>query len=273
MALLQQRDFRKIAVEDIAPNPNQPRRIFDRDALMQLAESIKSCGIITPLTVRRAPRGGFELIAGERRLMASKMAGVRQVPCYILETDEQSSSFMAVVENLQRKDLDFFEEALSLRNLIDKYGLTQQQTAQKIGKTQSAVANKLRLLKLSDKAVGIIRESGLSERHARALLRLPEDEQALGAETAVIKAYTVEQTEKMVDNMLDRAGRAGESGTNRQKPTQKDTIYIKDVRIFLNTLARAVKTMEMSGFDVDVQQIVADRDTVVTVRIASAVQR
>ena len=273
MPLLQSRDFRKIPVDDIAPNPNQPRKIFDPDALSQLAESIKNCGIITPLTVRRSEKGGFELIAGERRLMASKLAGLRQVPCYILETDEEGSSFMAVVENLQRKDLDFFEEALSLRNLIEKYGLTQQQTAQKIGKTQSAVANKLRLLKLSPKAVEIIRESGLSERHARALLRLSADEQALGAQTAVIKAYTVEQTEKMVDNMLDRTDRVGETGNNRQKPTQKDTIYIKDVRIFLNTLARAVRTMEMSGFVVDVQQSVSDRDTVVTVRIASAVQR
>ena len=107
MPLLQSRDFRKIPVDDIAPNPNQPRKIFDPDALSQLAESIKNCGIITPLTVRRAEKGGFELIAGERRLMASKLAGLRQVPCYILETDEKGSSFMAVVENLQRKDLDF----------------------------------------------------------------------------------------------------------------------------------------------------------------------
>ena len=273
MAILQSRDFRKIAVEDIAPNPNQPRRIFDQDALLQLAESIKSCGVITPLTVRRAEKGGFELIAGERRLMASKLAGLRQVPCYILETDERGSSFMAVVENLQRKDLDFFEEALSLRNLIEKYGMTQQQTAQKIGKTQSAVANKLRLLKLSPKAVEIIRESGLSERHARSLLRLPADIQALGAETAVIKAYTVEQTEKMVDSMLERVEAGENKGENRRKTTQKDTVYIKDVRIFLNTLSRAVKTMKMSGFDVDVQQSVDEDDTVVTVRIASAVQR
>jgi ParB family chromosome partitioning protein len=129
-----------IPVDDIAPNPNQPRKIFDPDAISQLAESIKNCGIITPLTVRRSEKGGFELIAGERRLMASKLAGLRQVPCYILETDEKGSSFMAVVENLQRKDLDFFEEALSLRSLIDKYGLTQQQTADRLGLSQVKVS-------------------------------------------------------------------------------------------------------------------------------------
>ncbi len=267
MPLLQSRDFRKIPVDDIAPNPNQPRKIFDPDAISQLAESIKSCGIITPLTVRRSEKGGFELIAGERRLMASRLAGLRQVPCYILETDEKGSSFMAVVENLQRKDLDFFEEALSLRSLIDKYGLTQQQTAEKIGKTQSAVANKLRLLKLSPKAVEVIRESGLSERHARALLRLPEEEQSLAAETAVIRGYNVEQTEKMVDNMLVQAQKEPKPNDRGAKTPCKETVYIKDVRIFLNTLARAAKTMEMSGFAVDVRQTVVDMDTVVTVRI------
>ena len=268
-AVFKSRDFKKIAVEDISPNPNQPRKIFDQKAISELSESIRSCGIITPLPVRRAEKGGYELIAGERRLIASKLAGLRYVPCYIMETDEKGSSFMAIVENLQRKDLDFFEEALSLRNLIEKYGLTQQQTADKIGKTQSAVANKLRLLKLSPKAVEVIRESGLSERHARALLRLPENKQSLAAETVVIKAYNVEQTEKMVDLMLEQAQRERKEGVIKSKDNQRDTVYIKDVRIFLNTLARAVRTMEMSGFNVCVDQCHNDDSTVVTVKIAA----
>ncbi|MBQ2866150.1 MAG: ParB/RepB/Spo0J family partition protein [Clostridia bacterium] len=269
MSILQPRDFKKISVDDIVPNPNQPRRIFDPDAISQLAESIKSCGIITPLTVRRSEKGGYELIAGERRLRASRLAGLRQVPCYILDADEEGSSFMAVVENLQRKDLDFFEEALSLRALIDKYGLTQQQTAERIGKTQSSVANKLRLLKLSPEAVRIIRESHLSERHARALLRLPAEQQALGAETAVIKALNVEQTEKLVDDMLKDMQKPPKTDGKTAKSPKRDTVYIKDVRIFLNTLARAVKTMEMSGVRVKVDRFIEREDTVVTVRIGA----
>lgn len=266
------KEFKKISVEDISPNPNQPRKIFDPNAIAELADSIKSCGVITPLTVRRSEKGGYELIAGERRLRASKLAGLKQVPCYILETDEKGSSLMAIVENLQRRDLDFFEEALSLRCLIEKYGLTQQQTAEKIGKTQSAVANKLRLLRLLPQTVEVIRESGLSERHARALLRLPEDMQTLGAETAVINAYNVEQTEKMVDSMIAESLPDTETRVKPQKSLLKGTVYIKDVRIFLNTVSRAVKTMKQSGFDVSMEQKQIDRDTVVTVRIAAAVR-
>lgn len=263
------KEFKKIPVEDILPNPNQPRKIFDPNAISELADSIKSCGVITPLTVRRSLRGGYELIAGERRLRASKLAGLKYVPCYILDTDEKGSSLMAIVENLQRRDLDFFEEALSLRCLIDKYGLTQQQTAEKIGKTQSAVANKLRLLRLSEETVKIIRESSLSERHARALLRLPEEMQTLGAETAVINAYNVEQTEKMVDGMLEEWEKTSDKREKPKRSGVKDTVYIKDVRIFLNTVSRAVKTMKLSGFRVHMDQHKEDDDTVVTVKIAA----
>ena len=159
--------------EDISPNPVQPRRHFDQEALAELSESIRSYGILNPLTVRR--RGGrYELVAGERRLRAAKLAGLTEVPCLLVDVDMQDAGLLALVENLQRKDLDFLEEAEGLRQLIDRFGLSQEDAARRIGKSQSAVANKLRLLRLPGDILEALRDNGLTERHGRALLRLPD---------------------------------------------------------------------------------------------------
>ena len=133
------RTLRRIRVSDIARNPNQPRKYFDPEAIAQLAESIRQYGVLNPLTVRRAPNGGYELVAGERRLRAARVAGLNEVPCLVIAADSQDSSAIALVENLQRRDLDFFEEANGFKRLIDQYGLTQEEAARKVGKTQSAV--------------------------------------------------------------------------------------------------------------------------------------
>ena len=170
----------------IRPNPGQPRKIFDPAGLQELAASIAEYGIVQPLTVRRRD-GFYELVAGERRLRAARMAGLREVPCILLSVDEAQSGMVALVENLQRRDLDYIEEAEGLARLMRLYGLSQEQAAQRVGKSQSAVANKLRLLRHSPQVLALLRENQLSERHARALLRLPEEEDRLAVLQTVIR--------------------------------------------------------------------------------------
>ena len=175
------RTLRRVRVSDIVRNPNQPRKYFDPEAIAQLAESIRQYGVLNPLTVRRAPGGGYELVAGERRLRAARVAGLNDVPCLVIAADNEDSSAIALVENLQRRDLDFFEEAEGFKRLIDQYGLTQEEAARKVGKTQSAVANKLRLLRLSQQNMELIRSANLTERHARCLLRLDDETDRINA--------------------------------------------------------------------------------------------
>lgn len=194
-----------LPVDAIAPNPDQPRRVFPQHELEELAASIRSLGLLQPLTVRRGERG-WELVAGERRLRAAKLAGLTEVPCLSLQIDSQRSSLLALVENLQRRDLDFWEEALALNKLISTYHLSQEETAQRIGKSQSAVANKLRLLKLPTPVLERLRDGGATERHARALLPLGDPVLQTQAADAVLKEkLTVAQTEALVDRLLHPA--------------------------------------------------------------------
>ena len=167
---------RYISLNQIRPNPQQPRRSFDEDSLSELAESIRSYGILQPLTVRRQGTG-YELVAGERRLRAAAMAGLREVPCLVAQVGEEDSALLALMENLQRRDLDCWEEAEALSRLIARYGLSQEEAARRLGRSQPAVANKLRLLRLPDSVRQFLQENGLTERHARALLRLGTEEQ------------------------------------------------------------------------------------------------
>lgn len=241
------RPLRRIRIQQITRNPYQPRKYFDPEAIEQLASSIRTYGVLNPLTVRRKS-GGYELIAGERRLRAARLAGLSEVPCIVMTADEQDSSAIALVENLQRRDLDFFEEAQGYRQLIDLYGLTQEEAAQRVGKTQSAVANKLRLLKLSPENVRLIREAELTERHARSLLRLPTEEERLNATAYIIEhQLNVSRTEQYVDRLL----------TERQtvQPSRgRLKLMLRDVRLFLNTIDRAVGTMQSSGVKADLRR-------------------
>ena len=187
-----------LPIAAISPNPGQPRRHFSRAGLEELAASIGEHGVLQPLSVRRVP-GGYELISGERRLRASRMAGLEEVPCILVSVDGQESSLLALVENLQRRDLDFVEEALALSRLIQTYRLSQEEAAKKLGKSQSAIANKLRLLKLPPEVLALLREKGFTERHARALLRLESPEQQAAAARAVVEGgLTVARTAEYV---------------------------------------------------------------------------
>lgn len=230
-----------LPVETIAPNPDQPRKVFSQRSLEELAASIQALGLLQPLTVRRRD-DHWELVAGERRLRAAKLAGLREVPCLSLQIDSQRSSLLALVENLQRRDLDFWEEALALDRLISINQLSQEEAAKKIGKSQSAVANKLRLLKLPPDVLELLRSGGCSERHARALLAL--DSAALQMEAAQIilsDKLTVAQTELLVQKM--------QAPPPPKKAKPKRTVVIKDVRLFLNTLTRGVALMNSAGVD------------------------
>ena len=185
------------------PNPNQPRKRFSPDGLEELAASIREHGVLQPLTVRKVD-GSFELVSGERRLRAARMAGLSEVPCIVIDVDGVCSSLLALVENLQRRDLDFLEEAMALDRLIHTYDLSQDEAARRIGKSQSAVANKLRLLKLSPRLLDRLRQNGLTERHARALLRLETEEQQWEVLEYVIDHHlTVAQTEAYIEARLD----------------------------------------------------------------------
>ena len=246
-----------LPVDAIVPNPDQPRKRFSQAELEELAGSIQALGVLQPLTVRRRS-GGWELVAGERRLRAARLAGLSQVPCLSIQTDSQSSSLLALVENLQRKDLDFWEEAKALRRLIDTYSLSQEEVARRIGKSQSAVANKLRLLKLPEGVLEQMCQSGCTERHARALLRLEEPQGQVQAAAQVVKRHlTVAQTEALVESMVAR------QQTARKKPT----FLIRDVRLFLNTITRSLDLMRSAGVDAQCRRTDTDQEILLTIHI------
>ena len=189
----------------IRPNPQQPRRSFDEEGLAELAASIRSCGILQPLTVRRAG-DGYELVAGERRLRAARIAGLREVPCLVAQVGEEDSALLALMENLQRRDLDCWEEAQAIARLISRYGLSQEEAARRLGRAQPTVANKLRLLRLPEDVRALLRENGLTERHARALLRLQDPEvQRRAAGSMVRRGMNVAQAEAYVEKLLQSA--------------------------------------------------------------------
>lgn len=229
----------EIAAEKIRPNPAQPRREFDEQELRNLAQSIRINGLLQPLLVRRAA-DGYELVAGERRLRACRMAGMRAVPCIVRECSAEASAAMALTENLQRQDLGMFEEAEGLRRLIEQWHVTQEEAAYRLGKSQSALANKLRLLRLSPEEREKIAAAGLTERHARAVLRVDDEALRRRALDAIIeRQYNVRQTDEYILRLI-----AGEAENARKR-----TFIIKDVRIFLNTISHAVKTMRLSGIE------------------------
>ena len=235
---------REIGVDMIRPNPDQPRRVFDKKALMELAHSIRLHGVIQPLTVRRVSSSSYELIAGERRLQAAKLAQLDTVPCIVMELDSEESAIVALVENIQRQDLSFFEEAQAIDKLMKRYRLTQEQAAARIGRRQSTVANKVRLLRLSADVREIITENGLSERHARALLRLPDEAKQLTALAAIIeRGLNASQTETMINQRLS----APEPSHARPVAVKKPVGLYKDARIFVNTINGALEAIERSG--------------------------
>ncbi|MCD8385122.1 MAG: ParB/RepB/Spo0J family partition protein [Clostridiales bacterium] len=250
-----------IPVWEIHPNPNQPRTVFSVKGLEELSVSIQEHGILQPLTVRRLEDRSYELISGERRLRAARMANLDTVPCILLRADDMESSLLALIENLQRRDLDFVDEALALEQLISTYHLSQEEAARKIGKSQSAVANKLRLLRLSVPVLEALRRNGLTERHGRALLRLPQELQGPVLEAIIDQKLTVSKTEELVERMLQPSlpeapapvqeaempePQRERKSTRRRKPV----LLVRDIRLFLNTIDHSMDVMRRSGISV-----------------------
>ena len=241
-----------LPARSIRPNPNQPRKIFPPDALEELAESIRQHGILQPLSVRRNGIS-YELIAGERRLRAARLAGMSEIPCIIMNMDDRESGMAAMIENLQRQDLDFIEEAQGISRLSKDFHMSQEQIAQLLGKSQSAVANKLRILKHSDRILETLRSNGLTERHARALLRLNGDEQKLAAiEQITRQNMSVAHTEKYIESLLR------EKTEKASKP---------NVSAFLNSLTQNLQKIQLSGIPAISERRETESQIVLTITI------
>lgn len=250
----------EIPVDEIDPNPNQPRRRFFDEELRELSESIAAYGILNPISVRLF-YGRYEVVAGERRLRAAKLAGLSSVPCIVLDVDMEQSSLLAMVENLQRQDLDFIEEAVGLQNVMRMFAVSQEELARKLGRSQSAVANKLRLLKLPQDVQSTLREKGLTERHGRALLRLETPEEQREA-LAVIAArgYNVAQTDAYIERRVQEREQKKDPGPHK-------SFILKDVRVFLNTLSRSIDMMKQGGIDAGMDKKETDDAFIVTISI------
>lgn len=237
----------EIEIADIVPNPHQPRSDFSDYDITTLAESIAQNGILQPISVRK--RGSkYELIAGERRLRAAKLCGFSVVPCIIHEVSDRHSAILALVENIQRQDLSFFDEALAIEKLISLYGMTQEDAASKLGRAQSTVANKLRLLRLTERERELITRYELTERHARSLLRLGSADDRLYILDKIIKNnLNVERSERLIDEFI---------GSQRDKVSyKKRSIVFQNVKMFVNTITKAVETMQAAGISADSRKI------------------
>lgn len=279
MALLQRRNMldsnrvNLIAPDLISPNPDQPRQYFDPQGLTELADSIRIHGILQPLTVRRRAGGRFELVAGERRLRAAIICGLGEVPCLVVDITRESSCVLSLIENLQRRDLDFLEEAQALDRLISLYGLSQEEAATKVGKSQSAVANKLRLLRLPATVLDILRKNGCTERHARALLRLPNEENQLTAANLIVEqGFNVARTEQYVSDFLNElyappALPDPVVPPAKDKPTKRTSYVIRDVRFFLNTVNHGLSLMQSAGVKAECAQVEEGDTILLTIRI------
>ncbi len=241
-----------LPARSIRPNPAQPRRIFREEALAELADSIRRHGILQPLSVRRVGNS-YELIAGERRLRAGVLAGLSEIPCIVMSMDEEESGAAALIENLQRQNLDFIEEARAIARLMEKSSLSQEQAAILLGRSQSSVANKLRLLRNSEPVLTALREGGLTERHARALLKLPTEGEKLSAIAAIVRGgMSVARTESFIESLLT------------SKPAKEPKA---NVGAFLNNLNQSLARIQMCGIGAVSERRETDSQIVLTITI------
>ena len=279
-----------LPIDKIVPNPNQPRRFFSPEELQELANSIRELGILQPLSVRPLDQG-WELIAGERRLRASRLAGLTHVPCIVFQTSEEHSSLLALVENLQRRDLDFWEEALALDQLIRTYSLSQEECARRIGKSQSAIANKLRLLKLPEHILDLLRDNGFTERHARALLKISDASLRGDVLRHIIDRHlNVSATEAYIEEISCELARyqakkeAEQQHLRRQEtvcaPSLEESAHpapvrharlkgtIKDMQLFYNSLQNALNILETAGIRGNVDKTEHQDEIVLTITLS-----
>ncbi len=245
--------------EAIKPNPHQPRVRFDYTELEGLACSIRANGILQPINVRVLSDGSYELISGERRLRAARMVGITKIPCVIMNVSDEQSALFAIIENVQRQNLDFFEEAVAIDKLITEHGLTQEEIAKKLGKAKSTLSNKLRLLRLPEEMRDKIAYSGLTERHARALLTLADNStRGRVLDLVIERRLTVSETERLISDIHRR----------KKAPKKPHTKAYKDMRIFLNTLNHAVDTIRKAGIEADTAKSETDEYFEYVIRIS-----
>lgn len=257
-------EVQHIAIVSIVPNPFQPRKTFNEESLQELSSSIQQYGVIQPLLVRRTA-AGFELVAGERRMRASKLAGLTEVPVIVKELTDKEMAELAMIENLQREDLHYLEEAEGFQQLIANFGFTQEELARRVGKTQSTIANKMRLLKLAPQVRGVLVEENLTERHARSLLKLEDTKLQLEVlHTVREKGFNVRETEGLIEDIVTDISREIEK---KNTPRQNVVKVIKDVRIFLNTINKVVAEMKKTGLKIKVNQEQDDRWITLTMKI------
>ena len=276
--------LKKLPVAKIFPNPYQPRKFFDGNAINSLADSITKYGVIQPITVRQTD-AGYELVAGERRLRAAKIAGLSEIPCIILKASDKRSAQLAITENLQRCDLDIFEEAQALERMLASGNMTQAQLAHELCMSQSAVANKLRLLRLDDDARSIIRKYSLTERHARALLRVPPEKRMSVAESIGEKGMSVTGAEEYIDTLLcTRIAKSAISGKGAKKDTAVDIeeipqpaqekpirrFLIGDLTLFYNSIDRSLSMLRSAGFDAELEKTEDEGKIVLAITVKNA---
>ena len=249
----------EMLLSDLHPFEGHPFKVLDDELMEQTVESIKQIGVVSPLIVRPDPEGGYEILSGHRRLHAAQLAGLETVPVIVKDVTDEQAMELALVENLQRRDLDFIEEAEGLARLMKTWGLSQEQAARKVGKSQSAVANKLRLLRLSPSVLAELRLHGLSERHARALLKLrSEDEQLRVVGQIVQGGWTVAKTEAYIESLLQPPA-----------PPKREFggFVLRDVRVFFNSVNRQLDLIRSAGVDAQSQRQETEREIVLTIRI------
>ena len=250
-----------IPTDKIIPNPAQPRKQFEDDSIIRLADSIRRCGILQPLTVRRLDGELYEIVAGERRLRAAKLLRLSTVPCLLVDVDSKKSAELAIIENIQRENLNVFEQASSIAALIDIYHLTQDEAAKQLSVSQSFVANKLRILRLTAPEREKILAYNLTERHARALLKVDSVEQRLRIIDYIARrGLNVATTESYIDRFISEEAEAKAAKAPRR-------IVLKDIRIFYNSIDRAVDIVRQAGIDIESEREEGDDEAVVTIRI------
>jgi len=252
------RESIEISIDLIKPNQNQPREDFNHEGLMELAQSIRENGVIQPIVVREVGEG-YEIIAGERRFRANILAGNTTIPAIVKEATELQSAEMALVENIQRQGLSAIEEAKALKTLMDHSQMTQEDLANKIGKSQSAIANKMRLLNLPDEIQEAVASRFITERHARALLGLTPEQQLDVFDKIRTKKWNVARTEKYIEEIAN-------SEPEEEKPKIKRRAFSKDQRLGINTIMQAVKQMQEMGIEVIVEQKDGDEGIEILVR-------
>lgn len=248
-------EVKNIDMSLISNNPYQPRKVFEEEKIQELAQSIKTYGLLQPV-ILNTHKEGYQIIAGERRFLACKSLGWREIPAIIREYRGSSIAAVALIENLQRENLNFIEEAQGYKRLIEEFNLTQEVLAQRLGKSQSTIANKMRLLKLPDKIKKLIEESNLTERHARALLRLGSQEKQIEAVEKITKMnLNVKQTEELVEELVEELLGEEQNEEQNVKDTvknivkQKRKVVVRDLRIFLNTIRHAINIIRKAGLN------------------------